>query len=48
MQTKLGIVKLIKSFKVLPCEKTPIPLKMVPGPGFMAPNGGMWLKLEKL
>jgi hypothetical protein len=48
MQTKLGIVKLLKSFKLLPSDKTPITMKLKPGPGFMTPDDGLWLKLEKL
>jgi hypothetical protein len=48
MQTKLGIIKLLQNFKLHPTEKTPIPMKYKPGTGFMAPEGGMWLRLEEI
>ncbi|CAG9806341.1 unnamed protein product [Chironomus riparius] len=48
MQSKIGIVKIIKSFKVSPCEKTSIPVKLKPASPFLAPNDGMWLNLTKI
>jgi cytochrome P450 family 6 len=48
MQSKMGIAKLIKDFSFSPCEKTPIPMKFVASFPFLAPVGGMWLKIEKI
>ena len=48
MQVKIGIVKLLKNFKIHPCSKTLIPMKFTPNFGFQAPHGGMWLKIEPL
>ncbi|KAG5667309.1 hypothetical protein PVAND_015295 [Polypedilum vanderplanki] len=48
MQTKVGLVKLLLKYKILPCEKTIYPMKFVPNATFQCPVGGMWLKLEKL
>ncbi|CAG9806333.1 unnamed protein product [Chironomus riparius] len=48
MQVKLGLVKLLRNFKILPCNKTLIPMKYTPNSGFQSPFGGMWLKLEHI
>ncbi|KAG5667306.1 hypothetical protein PVAND_015292 [Polypedilum vanderplanki] len=48
MQSKIGIVNLIKNFRILPCSKTIIPMKFSPTAAFQSPVGGMWLKFEKL
>ncbi|XP_070493746.1 probable cytochrome P450 6a14 [Chironomus tepperi] len=48
MQAKIGLVKLLRSFKILPCDKTLIPMKYSPSSGFQAPLGGMWLKLQSI
>jgi cytochrome P450 family 6 len=48
MQTKIGLVKLVKNFRILPCSKTLIPMKYSPSASFQCPAGGMWLKLEKI
>jgi hypothetical protein len=48
MQTKIGIVKLLMNFKILPCSKTIVPMKFSPTAAFQSPEGGMWLKLERL
>lgn len=48
MQSKVAIVKLISNFEIQPCAKTTIPMKFVPSSPFLAPAGGMWLKLKKI
>jgi cytochrome P450 family 6 len=48
MQTKLGIAKLLQNFKLSPCSKTPIPMKLSPRGQVQSPEGGMWLKVEKI
>lgn len=48
MQTKIGLIKLLRNFKILPSSKTLIPMKYAPNAGFQSPLGGMWLKLENI
>jgi len=48
MQAKIGLIKLLRNFKILPCDKTLIPMKYSPSSGFQAPLGGMWLKVQKI
>jgi hypothetical protein len=49
MQSKLAIVKLIKTYEIKPCSKTPPnPLRFVPENPFMTPVGGMWLNFKKI
>lgn len=48
MQAKIGLIKLLRNFKILPCEKTLIPMKYSPSSGFQAPLGGMWLKMQSI
>lgn len=35
-------------FKVVPCEKTDIPLEMKIGTGFLTPKNGIWLSFKPL
>lgn len=48
MQAKLGLVKLLKNFRILPSDKTPVPMKYSPTASLQSPDGGLWLKIEKL
>ena len=48
MQAKLGLVKLLKNFRILPSERTPVPMKYSPNASLQSPDGGLWLKIEKL
>ncbi|XP_070493939.1 uncharacterized protein [Chironomus tepperi] len=48
MQSKIGIVKLIKNFVIQPAEGTQIPLKFNPTSPLLAPEKGMWLKITKI
>lgn len=48
MQAKAGLVKLLTKFKILTCEKTIFPMKFTAKKPFQYPEGGMWLKLERI
>ncbi|XP_070493750.1 probable cytochrome P450 6a13 [Chironomus tepperi] len=48
MQAKIGLIKLLRNFKFIPCSKTLIPMKFAPNSGFQSPLGGMWLKVEAI
>jgi cytochrome P450 family 6 len=48
MQAKIGLIKIIRNYRILTCSKTLIPLKIDPKSAFLNPLGGMWLKLEKI
>lgn len=47
-QSKLGITKIIRNYKVEPCEKTPIPYVNDPKAFVLTPKGGMHLKIIKI
>lgn len=48
MQTRLGIATVLRSFKVSPSEKTPIPMKLQPDAQLLSPAGGMHLNIERI
>nr|ARO50442.1 cytochrome P450 [Chironomus tentans] len=48
MQIKLGLVKFLKNFRIMPCSKTIIPMKFTPNYSFQSPLGGMWIKIESI
>jgi hypothetical protein len=48
MQSKIGLVKMLTNYRILPCSKTIFPMKYLPSAAFMCPVGGMWLKLANL
>jgi cytochrome P450 family 6 len=48
MQSKMAIAKLVSSYAFSPCERTPIPMKFASSAPFMAPEGGMWLRVENI
>nr|AHJ10931.1 cytochrome P450 6EV10 [Chironomus kiiensis] len=48
MQTKIGLIKILRNFRILPSKKTLIPMKFAPNAGFQLPFGGMWIKLENI
>ncbi len=48
MQTKIGIVKLLRNYRLSVCSKTPIPLKFLPSGNVLSPLNGMWLTIENL
>ncbi|XP_069702399.1 probable cytochrome P450 6a14 [Periplaneta americana] len=45
MQTKIGLISLLSKYEVHPSQKTPIPLVFDSKAFFLAPEGGMWLKI---
>jgi hypothetical protein len=48
MQSKVGIVKLLQNFEFSVCDRSPIPMKFEPAFPFLAPKGGMILKVKPL
>lgn len=46
MQTKLGLATILRSFRISPSEKTPIPLKLDVSAPVLSPAGGMFLNIE--
>lgn len=48
MQSKIGIVKMIKNFTFQPAERTQIPLKFNPTSPLLAPEKGMWLIVNQI
>ncbi|XP_033229661.1 uncharacterized protein LOC117181207 [Belonocnema kinseyi] len=47
-QTKMGLIKIIQSFKVDVCDKTPIPYINNPRSLLLAPTKGIFLKFSRL
>ncbi|XP_012231820.1 probable cytochrome P450 6a14 [Linepithema humile] len=47
-QTKIGLIKILRKYKVETCEKTPIPYINNPKAFLLAPTGGMHLRLTKI
>uniref|UniRef100_A0A6M2DYQ8 Putative cytochrome n=1 Tax=Xenopsylla cheopis TaxID=163159 RepID=A0A6M2DYQ8_XENCH len=48
MQTRLGLITLIKDYEIKPCAKTEVPLKMDPKSFLTTTLGGIWLHFEPL
>lgn len=48
MQTKVALIKLLSDFKVSPSPQTMIPMRYDSKSLILAPENGMWLKVEKL
>lgn len=48
MQTRVGLATLLGSYRLVPSEKTPIPLKFDSSAFVLSPPGGMFLRIEKL
>lgn len=48
MQSKIAIVKLLMNYEFEPNDKTPTSIKFIPSSLFVAPVGGMWLKVKKI
>jgi cytochrome P450 family 6 len=48
LQIKIITVKLLKKFRIKTCEKTINPMKLNAEATLLSPEGGMWLKFEKL
>ncbi|XP_024867536.1 probable cytochrome P450 6a13 [Temnothorax curvispinosus] len=47
-QSKVGLVKILRNYKVETCEKTPIPYVNDPKARILAPKGGLHLKIIKI
>lgn len=48
-QSKVGLIKIIRNYKVEPCEKTQIPYIESPKhPFLLAPKDGIYLKVTKI
>lgn len=47
MQTRIGLVTLLRSYRFTPCNKTLIPMKYSRD-FVLAPEGGMYLNVEKI
>ncbi|XP_071567381.1 cytochrome P450 6A1-like [Temnothorax nylanderi] len=47
-QSKVGLVKILRNYKVETCEKTPIPYVNDPKAFILAPKGGLHLKITKI
>ena len=47
IQTKIGLITILKNFQVDICDKSPIPYVNVPTAEMMQPTGGMHLKFSK-
>nr|XP_033322509.1 cytochrome P450 6k1-like [Megalopta genalis] len=48
MQTKLGIVRMLSKYEVLPCEKTPVPVVLNPKASITASLTGLYLNVRKI
>lgn len=48
MQTKIGIVKLLRNYRLSVCNKTSIPMKFLPSGNVLSPLNGMWLTVENV
>ncbi|XP_036147431.1 uncharacterized protein LOC105832463 [Monomorium pharaonis] len=47
-QTKVGLVKILRNYKIVTCEKTPIPYVNNPKAFLLAPKDGLYLKIVKI
>lgn len=47
-QTKIGLIKILRNYKVDVCEKTVIPYKVEPKSFLLSPKGGIHLKISKI
>lgn len=47
-QTKVGIITILRKYKVDVCEKTMIPYQFDPNAFLLAPKGGICLKITKI
>ncbi|XP_037903233.1 probable cytochrome P450 6a21 [Hermetia illucens] len=48
MQTRIGLIKLLKHFQFSPCPKTPIPMVFDPYKGVLSPKGGLFLDVKRI
>ncbi|XP_059610772.1 uncharacterized protein LOC132257759 [Phlebotomus argentipes] len=48
MQTRVGLATILNKYRINVTQKTPIPMTLSPTAAFLSPEGGMWLRIEKL
>ncbi|XP_053692627.1 uncharacterized protein LOC128741077 [Sabethes cyaneus] len=48
METKVGLATLLLNFRFSKCSKSVVPLVISPKHAVLTPEGGLWLKVEKL
>jgi cytochrome P450 family 6 len=48
MSMKISIINYILNFKIIPCEKTTVPMEFKEKSLTLHPKYGMWLKFEKI
>lgn len=48
IQSKLGLIQILKKYEVVPCDKTPIPLKLDPKALTTTALGGLYMTLRTL
>lgn len=47
-QTKLGLIKILRKYRIVTCEETPIPYVHDPRALILASKGGLLLKIIKI
>ncbi|XP_014481247.1 PREDICTED: cytochrome P450 6A1-like [Dinoponera quadriceps] len=47
-QTKIGLIKMLRNYKIDVCEKTQIPYEIDPKAFLLAPKNGIYLKMTKI
>lgn len=47
-QSKVGLAKILRNYKIETCEKTPIPYVNDPRIFLLTPKGGLHLKITKI
>ena len=47
-QSKVGLIKILRNYKIDVCEKTMIPYQIDPAAFLLAPKGGIYLKITKV
>lgn len=48
MQTRIGLITLLRNYQFKPSSRTAIPLIIDPSVGILTPKGGMNLRVEKI
>lgn len=48
LETKIGLATLLQNFRFSRCSKSVVPLVISPRHAVLTPEGGLWLKVEKL
>lgn len=48
MQSRIGIVSLLKNYRFTPCSKTPKVMEFARTIPILTPKGGLWLKVEPI